>query len=334
MLTDLLYTLPVRAEASLRGAASSSSSAPRSSERARTVASSELARSFRSLVSSFTHPSSTTDDEVRNSESPKVDTATPREQTITGRGGRYTDNTPTAPTKTGTSSYQRGASATSGSRSDTTAHAAILQRSQSQSPSGAKDTSNARTGVVANGEVDLTKNQIHPLYGVPMVSQAAKDAYIHFSQQTGHVWNSSAGPDANQGEFATTTYRVPSWGVQDFVTSDGVRHRFDVGLVYTTRGSEGWNGMDVNEIHPEVEAYVLTQFQQDLSEAGIPASDISSVSAIRVHGGTTKQEWFVDVLRVTKTSGESIYPQMNVAMRDPKHVMELIQDFVGADIPT
>lgn len=192
-------------------------------------------------------------------------------------------------------------------------------------------------GVQASGSMataDPTKNPLHPVFKVPMVSQAAREAYIHFSQQTGHVWNSSVSADTDQGGFATTTYRVPSWGMQDFVTSDGVRHRFDVALVYPTKGYSQWNGMDVDKIHPEVESFVLNRFKADLAAEGIPASAFSSIGAIRVHGGTSMQSWFVDVLRVEKPNGEVIYPQMNVAMRDPRHVMEIMHNFVSSGIPT
>ena len=186
------------------------------------------------------------------------------------------------------------------------------------------------TGSSEKTTISPTENPLHPVYKVPMVSQAAREAYIHFSQTTGYVWNESAADD-DQGAFATTTYRVPSWGLQDFVTSDGVRHRFDVGLVYPTKGYSKWNGMDVDKIHPEVESFVLNKFKDDLAAAGIPPSMFKSITAIRVHGGTSQQSWFVDVLRIEKPNGETIYPQMNVAMRDPKHVMEIMREFVDMD---
>lgn len=324
MLTDLLYNLPLGSRVTQTHTAPLNSTATSASSSSITSKSTDSAQSFRSLFFSFAR---TTGGANEGASRPRRSNSASSLASIRSR------ESPTNGTRTAVDDKLRPS--TSGSRTlPAVGDPSVPVSTKLVDVAKLESTQPVTNQSASTPPRDPTKNELHPVYGVPMVSQAAKDAYIHFGQLTGYVWNSSAGPDVDQGAFATTTYRVPTWGVQDFVTSDGVRHRFDVGLIYPTRGTPIWNGMDVRQIHPEVEDYVLTQFEKDLREAGIPASAISSVSAIRVHGGTARQDWFVDVLRVTKPNGESIYPQMNVAMRDPRHVMELIQDFVGVAIPT
>ncbi len=313
MLTDILSSLPIRSGrsaqsneelSSLRGNRGSGIDAPDADD---------AVGRFREMMAKF---------------SGRTSEAAPRSPRFRSQAFRQADTQDTA-VRTSPSSTATTSNTTTSARATTSS---VSSAATFSSPIAMPPSTPAATNAENKTGTAYTANPLHPVYNVPMVSQAAREAYIHFSQTTGHVWNTSA-PAEEQGGFATTTYRVPSWGLQDFVTSDGMRHRFDVGLIYPTKGYEEWNGMDVNKIHPEVESFVLNRFKADLAAEGIPESAFSAIKLIRVHGGTTKQQWFVDVLRVEKPNGEAIFPQMNVAMRDPKHVMEIMREFAGLTAP-
>jgi hypothetical protein len=172
---------------------------------------------------------------------------------------------------------------------------------------------------------------MHPVYNVPMVHPESLNAYIHPLQRVG----AATVGDLSAGEIsASNVYRVPAWGMQDFVTSDGFRHRFDMEVVFGPGSVAMTDGQSRPGIHPEVADFVLDNLRQQMEKAGIPQNAIASMNAMRMHGGTTNRTWHLDQIEIVSADGRSLYPSMNAAMRDPRHTIEQIQEFLGVGIPT
>lgn len=181
---------------------------------------------------------------------------------------------------------------------------------------------------------DVPSVPMHPVYNVPMVSQESLDAYIHPLQLAGSVQPDTVGTNNNAQNFASNVYRVPDWGLQDFVTSDGKRHRFDVEIVFIPTGATSWNGLDTAKIHPEVASFVLENLRAAMAAEGIPESAVKSMDAVRLQGGANGRSWYLDQIQLVSSDGRTMYPSLNGAMRDPQHTIERIMDFLYGDIPT
>jgi hypothetical protein len=173
---------------------------------------------------------------------------------------------------------------------------------------------------------------LHPVYKVPMVQSDSLNAYIHPLQRLGSV----VAGDGSAGEIAASNvYHVPSWGLQDFVTSDGFRHRFDVEVVFGPGSAWVPNGQPRPGIHPEVSDFVLESLRQELQKAGVPVNAIASMNTMRMHGGTQGRTWHLDQVEVVSADGRKLHPTMNSVMRDPRYTVELIQEFLAEGaIPT
>lgn len=172
---------------------------------------------------------------------------------------------------------------------------------------------------------------LHPIYGVPMVSEATLNRYIHPLQAVGSIVpDPSAGTPA-EGDIGTTVYRVAPGGEQDFVTSDGFRHRFDVEIVFPSPSSGMWQGQDALKIHPEVAEYASQQLLDHLNEAGISTAGMT-ISSYRMIGGTPERPWFLDQLVIHTQGNRDLAVSLNVAMRDPQYTVDTIREFLDSPL--
>ncbi|MDZ7636722.1 MAG: hypothetical protein U5J83_00450 [Bryobacterales bacterium] len=172
---------------------------------------------------------------------------------------------------------------------------------------------------------------LHPVYGVPMASEATLNRYLHPLQAVGAV---APGVAQGAGDIGTTVYRVAPGGLQDFVTADGYRHRFDVEVVFPSPASFSWQERDAKQIHPEVAEFAGTQLRENLAASGVDVSNLE-ITPFRMAGGSDTRPWFLDQL-ILKMAGQPDLPvSLNVAMRDPGYTVATIQESWEAQrIPT
>lgn len=164
---------------------------------------------------------------------------------------------------------------------------------------------------------------IHPVYGVPMVSEATLNRYIHPLQPAGAI---APGLTETTGDIGTTVYRVAPDGLQDFVTTDGYRHRFDVEIVFPSPASFTWQDRDAREMHPEVADFASTALREKLASSGMDVAKLQ-ITPFRMTGGNESRPWFLDQL-VLKMDGKQELPvSLNVAMRDPEYTIASIKEF-------
>lgn len=162
---------------------------------------------------------------------------------------------------------------------------------------------------------------LHPVYGVPMVSEATLNRYIHPLQTVGVT---APGSIEAPGDVGTSVFRVAPGGLQDFVTEDGYRHRFDVEIVFPSPSTFTWQERDAREIHPEVAEFAATALREKMSASGMDVNKLE-VTPFRMKGGNEARPWFLDQL-VLKMAGKPDLPvSLNVAMRDPEYTLETIQ---------
>lgn len=173
--------------------------------------------------------------------------------------------------------------------------------------------------------------RLHPIYGVPMVSEATLNRYIHPLQSVGAILPDSTAETPSAGDIGTTVYRVAPDGEQDFVTSDGFRHRFDVEIVFPSPSSGMWQGYDALKMHPEVADYASEQLLNHLNEAGISTAGMS-ITPYRMIGGTPDRPWFLDQLVIHTEGNQDLAVSLNVAMRDPQYTIDTIRDFLDSPL--
>lgn len=162
---------------------------------------------------------------------------------------------------------------------------------------------------------------LHPVYGVPMVSEATLNRYIHPLQTVG---TTSPGPAEAPGDIGTSVFRVAPGGMQDFVTADGYRHRFDVEIVFPSPSTFTWQERDATEIHPEVADFAANALREKMASSGMDVAKLE-ITPFRMKGGNAARPWFLDQL-VLKMAGKPDLPvSLNVAMRDPAYTLETIQ---------
>lgn len=163
---------------------------------------------------------------------------------------------------------------------------------------------------------------MHPVYGVPMVSEAVLNRYIHPLQSVGAI---APGMTDAAGDVGTTVYRVAPGGMQDFVTTDGFRHRFDVEVVFPSPSTLTWQDRDARQIHPEVAEFASAALREKLASSGIEVANLE-ITPFRMSGGNEKRPWFLDQL-ILKTAGKQDLPiSLNVAMRDPEYTIASIKE--------
>lgn len=161
---------------------------------------------------------------------------------------------------------------------------------------------------------------LHAVFGVPRVSEATLNRYIHPLQAVGVT---AAGSTEAEGDLGTSVFRVAPGGLQDFVTEDGYRHRFDVEVVFPSPSAFTWQGRDATEIHPEVAAFAATALREKMASSGMDVSKLE-ITPFRMKGGNAARPWFLDQL-VLKMEGKDDLPvSLNVAMRDPEYTLETI----------
>ena len=171
--------------------------------------------------------------------------------------------------------------------------------------------------------VTPSEYSLHPVYGVPMVSEATLNRYIHPLQPAGAI---APGLTESKGDIGTTVYRVAPGGMQDFVTADGYRHRFDVEIVFPSPASFTWQDRDASEIHPEVADFASTSLREKLASSGMDVAKLQ-ITPFRMAGGNENRPWFLDQL-VLKMDGKQELPvSLNVAMRDPEYTIASIKEF-------
>lgn len=163
---------------------------------------------------------------------------------------------------------------------------------------------------------------LHPVYRVPMVSPESLNRYFHPLQAIGSIAPNSTGTGA---EVQTTIYRVAPGGLQDFVTSDGFRHRFDVEVVFPAPGSIYWQDRESTSIHPEVAEFAVGQLRERLQQAGLDTKDLT-IEPFRMKGGTANRPWLLDQLILKQPGKEDLPISLNVAMRDPAYTVQTILD--------
>lgn len=169
---------------------------------------------------------------------------------------------------------------------------------------------------------------------VPRVPDSVVKGYMHPLEVEGSIGPRQAGSGPGGAVFASNVYRVPAWGLQDFVTSDGVRHRFDVEVVFPEAGATHWLGVPVREVHPEVADFVVKTLRDNMAAAGIPTSAVQSISVARAHGGPSARPWYMDMVNFVRADGTSFSGSMNIYLRDPKHTMNTLQEFFLGAIPS
>jgi hypothetical protein len=169
---------------------------------------------------------------------------------------------------------------------------------------------------------DKLASPLHPVYRVPMVSPESLNRYFHPLQAIGNIAPNSTGTGE---EIATTIYRVAPGGVQDFVTSDGFRHRFDVEIVLPAAGSILWQDREVTSIHAEAAEFATDQLRSKLEAAGMDVSNLE-IEPFRMKGGTANRPWFFDQLILKQAGKEDLAISLNVAMRDPDYTVQTIRD--------
>lgn len=161
---------------------------------------------------------------------------------------------------------------------------------------------------------------LHPVYRVPMVSPESLNRYFHPLQAIGSIAPNSIGTGS---EIQTTIYRVAPGGLQDFVTSDGFRHRFDVEVVFPAPGSIYWQDRESTSIHPEVAEFAVGQLRERLQEAGLDVEELE-IEPFRMKGGTANRPWLLDQLILKQPGKEDLPISLNVAMRDPAYTVQTI----------
>lgn len=169
---------------------------------------------------------------------------------------------------------------------------------------------------------DQLASPLHPVYRVPMASPESLNRYFHPLQAVGAIGPNSTGTGE---EIATTIYRVAPGGLQDFVTSDGFRHRFDVEIVLPAAGSILWQDREVTSIHAEVAEFATDQLRSKLEAAGMDVSKLE-IEPFRMKGGTANRPWFFDQLILKQAGKEDLAISLNVAMRDPDYTVQTIRD--------
>lgn len=163
---------------------------------------------------------------------------------------------------------------------------------------------------------------LHPKYGVPMVSEATLNRYTYPLETLGAI---PPNETASDGDIGTSVFRVAPDGLQDFVTSDGYRHRFDVEIVFPSPSSFTWQGRDARTIHPEVAEFAASSLKDKLAASGMEIADLE-ITPFRMAGGTPNRPWFLDQL-VLKLAGKPNLPvSLNVAMRDPDYTVATIRE--------
>ncbi|MCC6264275.1 MAG: hypothetical protein IT169_11910 [Bryobacterales bacterium] len=162
---------------------------------------------------------------------------------------------------------------------------------------------------------------LHPVYGVPMVSEATLNRYIHPLQTLGTIAPSSG---EAEGDIGTSVFRVAPGGMQDFVTGDGYRHRFDVEIVFPSPGNFTWQDRDATEIHPEVGEFAATALREKMAASGMDVAKLE-ITPFRMKGGNEARPWFLDQLVLKMTGKPDLPISLNVAMRDPAYTLETIQ---------
>lgn len=162
---------------------------------------------------------------------------------------------------------------------------------------------------------------LHPIFRVPMVSEATLNRYIHPLQAVGTV---APGSTEAEGDLGTSVFRVAPGGRQDFVTEDGYRHRFDVEIVFPSPSTFTWQDRDASEIHPEVGDFAAKALREQLEGAGMDVAKLE-ITPFRMKGGNEARPWFLDQLVLKMEGKEDLAISLNVAMRDPGYTLETIQ---------
>ena len=162
---------------------------------------------------------------------------------------------------------------------------------------------------------------LHAVFGVPRVSEATLNRYIHPLQAVGVT---TADPTEAEGNAATSVFRVAPGGLQDFVTEDGYRHRFDVEIVFPSPSTFTWQGRDATEIHPEVAEFAAESLRESMASSGMDVSKLE-ITPFRMKGGNAARPWFLDQLVLKMEGKEDLAVSLNVAMRDPGYTLETIQ---------
>ncbi len=222
--------------------------------------------------------------------------------------------------------YRRGTSAQS---ADTSAPLA--------SPSGFKTTGPQADGTAVSpgpkaASAEVTAFQLE--WGARYLPDAVKWPYMNPNEIVGSIAPRAAGAEEGNRAFASNLYRVPEWGLQEFVTSDGSRHRFDVEVVFPEAGASTWLGNQVGRIHPEVADFVVENLRKTMAEGGIPASAIADIRVYRAFGGPGERPFYMDSVQFVRADGEKFSGSMNIYMRDPKHTLQILKDFFQSEIPS
>ncbi|MCZ2155370.1 MAG: hypothetical protein LC114_15955 [Bryobacterales bacterium] len=173
-----------------------------------------------------------------------------------------------------------------------------------------------------------SESPLHPKYGVPIVSEATLNRYMYPLEPVGAIPpNETAAP----GDIGTSVFRVAPGGMQDFVTADGYRHRFDVEIVFPSPSNFTWQGRDARTIHPDVAEFAESSLREKLSSTGLDVASLE-ISPFRMLGGTADRPWFLDQL-VLKLAGKPDLPvSLNVAMRDPGYTAATIWEAWGLGV--
>lgn len=161
-----------------------------------------------------------------------------------------------------------------------------------------------------------------------------KRPYMDAQEIIGSIAPRVAGSGPGNTAFASNLYRVPEWGLQDFVTSDGTRHRFDVEVVFPEAGATTWLGNAVGQVHPEVASFVVENLRKTMAAGGIPMSAVAEIKAFRSHGGPAERPFYMDNLQFVRADGAKFTGSMNIYMRDPVQTLQVLRDFFLADIPS
>ncbi|MCW5964811.1 MAG: hypothetical protein KIT83_12290 [Bryobacterales bacterium] len=143
-----------------------------------------------------------------------------------------------------------------------------------------------------------------------------------------------AGSGPGNTAFASNLYRVPEWGLQDFVTSDGTRHRFDVEVVFPEAGATSWLGNEVRQVHPEVASFVEENLRRTMAAGGIPMSAVAQINVYRSHGGPGERPFYMDNVQFVRADGAKFSGSMNIYLRDPVQTLKVLQEFFLTEIPS
>ncbi|MCU0225993.1 MAG: hypothetical protein MUF01_00010 [Bryobacterales bacterium] len=213
-------------------------------------------------------------------------------------------------------------------------------RSATGSVTGSNDAAGSRLDALADPDRPgpkaptpfMSASQVE--WGARLLPDLRSGEYVVPNEVIGSIAPRLAGAGPDKTAFATNLYRVPEWGLQEFVTSDGSRHRFDVEVVFPEAKVSSWLGGPVSQIHPEVASFVVQQLRDTLAKAGIPQSAIADIQVSRSFGGPGDRQFYMDNVRFTRADGETFGGSMNIYMRDPKHVVPMLQEFFLGEIPS